>query len=79
MKLLKWQNKIIYQIFPRSFYDFSGDGNGDIKGIINKLDYLHWLGIDAIWLCPVMAAQDQTLITHEVLGWSLQTLLLVGD
>lgn len=53
MKLLKWQDKIIYQIFPRSFKDDSKDGNGDIKGIIKKLDYLEWLGIDAIWLCPI--------------------------
>ncbi|AAT27883.1 alpha-amylase family glycosyl hydrolase [[Mycoplasma] mobile] len=53
MKLLKWQDKIIYQIFPRSFFDTSNDGNGDIKGIIKKLNYLSWLGVDALWLCPV--------------------------
>ncbi|WGI36752.1 alpha-amylase family glycosyl hydrolase [Mesomycoplasma lagogenitalium] len=51
--LKKWGEKVVYQIFPRSFSDFDNDGNGDIKGIISKLDYLQDLGIDAIWLCPV--------------------------
>ncbi|AKA50139.1 sucrase-isomaltase [Mycoplasmopsis gallinacea] len=54
MKNLKLLNdKIIYQIFPRSFKDSNNDGDGDIQGIISKLDYLKNLGIDAIWLCPV--------------------------
>ncbi|NQZ66047.1 MAG: sucrase-isomaltase [Mycoplasmatales bacterium] len=53
MKQKLWKNKVIYQIFPRSFYDSDNDGNGDIRGIINKLNYLSDLGIDAIWLCPV--------------------------
>ncbi|MDI4567749.1 MAG: sucrase-isomaltase, partial [Mycoplasma sp.] len=48
-----WKNKIIYQIFPRSFYDANNDGDGDLKGIVEKIDYLSWLGIDAIWLCPI--------------------------
>ena len=41
-----------YQIYPQSFKDTDGDGIGDINGIISKLDYLKWLGIDAIWLNP---------------------------
>ncbi|MGL5357725.1 MAG: alpha-amylase family glycosyl hydrolase [Metamycoplasmataceae bacterium] len=45
--------KIGYQIFPRSFKDGNNDGNGDIKGIIEKLDYLQDLGVDIIWLCPI--------------------------
>lgn len=54
----RWQNvNAIYQIYPRSFYDANGDGVGDIRGIIQKLDYLkgdeNGLGVDAIWLSPV--------------------------
>jgi alpha-glucosidase len=48
-----WQQGIIYQIYPRSFSDSNGDGIGDLRGIINKLEYLTWLGTDAIWLSPV--------------------------
>lgn len=52
-----WKEAVIYQIYPRSFYDSNGDGIGDIEGIIQKLDYLagneNSLGIDAIWLSPV--------------------------
>jgi len=48
-----WQRAAIYQIFPRSFQDSNGDGEGDIQGIIQRLDYLSWLGIDAIWLGPI--------------------------
>ncbi|NQN95102.1 alpha-glucosidase [Streptococcus suis] len=48
-----WKKSVIYQIYPRSFQDSNGDGIGDIRGIISRLDYLHDLGIDAIWLSPV--------------------------
>lgn len=48
-----WKTGVIYQIYPRSFYDSNDDGIGDLKGITAKLDYLSWLGIDAIWLSPV--------------------------
>lgn len=48
-----WKNSVIYQIYPRSFQDSDGDGIGDIRGIINRLDYLEDLGIDAVWLSPV--------------------------
>ena len=48
-----WKNAVIYQVYPRSFFDSNGDGVGDIQGIIQKLDYLENLGIDAIWLSPV--------------------------
>lgn len=48
-----WQKAVIYQIYPRSFQDANGDGVGDLKGIIRRLDYLsHTLGVDAIWLSP---------------------------
>lgn len=47
-----WKSAVIYQIYPRSFADSNGDGHGDLAGIIDKLDYLAWLGVDAIWLSP---------------------------
>ncbi|WP_391591592.1 Alpha-amylase family glycosyl hydrolase, catalytic domain-containing protein [[Mycoplasma] cavipharyngis] len=47
------KNKIIYQIFPRSFKDANNDGDGDLLGIVSKLDYLQSLNIDIIWLCPI--------------------------
>ena len=48
-----WQRAVVYQIYPRSFQDSNGDGIGDIPGIIQRLDYVKELGIDAIWLSPV--------------------------
>ena len=51
-KLKWWQRAVFYQIYPRSFADGNGDGIGDFKGMIEKLDYLSALGIDAIWLSP---------------------------
>lgn len=48
-----WKRAVVYQIYPRSFQDSDGDGIGDLKGIISRLDYLKCLGIDAIWLSPV--------------------------
>ena len=50
---LWWQDGIIYQIYPRSYQDSNGDGVGDLKGIIGKLDHLKWLGIKAIWISPI--------------------------
>lgn len=47
-----WQDKVAYQIYPKSFYDTNGDGIGDLPGIIEKLDYLKDLGVDIIWLSP---------------------------
>lgn len=48
-----WKETVVYQIYPRSFQDSNGDGIGDLKGIITRLDYLQQLGIGAIWLSPV--------------------------
>jgi len=47
-----WRGAVFYQIYPRSFADRNGDGIGDLPGIIQKLDYLAWLGVDAVWLSP---------------------------
>ncbi|MEM6052596.1 alpha,alpha-phosphotrehalase [Erwinia sp. P7711] len=51
-----WQSGVIYQIYPRSFQDSSGNGIGDIRGITQRLDYLQWLGVSAIWLTPVYSS-----------------------
>ncbi|MGE8206577.1 glycoside hydrolase family 13 protein [Heyndrickxia sp. NPDC080065] len=53
MKQAWWKEAVAYQIYPRSFMDSNGDGIGDLKGIISKLDYLKELGIDVIWICPM--------------------------
>ncbi|MFP4322620.1 MAG: alpha-amylase family glycosyl hydrolase, partial [Anaerolineales bacterium] len=47
-----WQDAIGYQIYPRSFADSNGDGIGDLPGVIDKLDYLQWLGVDVLWFSP---------------------------
>lgn len=69
-----WQRGVIYQIYPRSFQDTNNDGIGDLNGIIARLDYLKWLGIDAIWLSPIFPSPqadfgydvaDYTDIHHE--------------
>src|SRR6266699_2416911 len=48
-----WQRGVIYQIYPRSFMDSNADGTGDLPGITNRLDYLAWLGVDAMWISPI--------------------------
>ncbi|HWQ12705.1 MAG TPA: alpha-amylase family glycosyl hydrolase [Roseiflexaceae bacterium] len=48
-----WQRGVIYQIYPRSYQDSDGDGVGDLRGILGRLDYLQWLGVDAIWISPI--------------------------
>ncbi|MBD5505940.1 MAG: alpha-glucosidase [Lachnospiraceae bacterium] len=48
-----WKEAVVYQIYPRSFMDSNGDGIGDLQGIISRLDYLKYLGIDVIWMSPV--------------------------
>ena len=47
-----WQTAAVYQVYPRSFADANGDGTGDLRGITGRLDYLAWLGVDAIWISP---------------------------
>jgi hypothetical protein len=53
-----WKEAVVYQIYPRSFKDSNNDGIGDLRGIIQKLDYINSLGIDVIWLCPVFKSPN---------------------
>ena len=53
MAVLWWQRGVVYQVYPRSFADANGDGVGDLPGVTSRLDYLEWLGVDALWLSPV--------------------------
>src|ERR1700710_2473642 len=48
-----WRSAVVYQIYPRSFADSDGDGIGDLRGIIGRLDYLRTLGVDVVWLSPI--------------------------
>ncbi len=53
-----WKESVVYQIYPRSFMDSDGDGVGDLRGIISKLDYIKNLGIDVVWLNPIFASPN---------------------
>ena len=53
-----WKEAVVYQIYPRSFKDSDGDGVGDLKGIISKLDYIKNLGIDVVWLNPIFGSPN---------------------
>ena len=53
-----FREAVIYQIYPRSFKDSNGDGIGDLKGVLEKLDYLHELGITAIWFSPIYSSPN---------------------
>jgi alpha-glucosidase len=54
-----WQRAVLYQVYVRSFADSDGDGVGDLNGITGRLDYLDWLGADALWLSPVTPSPDK--------------------
>ncbi|MGG5820331.1 alpha-amylase family glycosyl hydrolase [Falsiroseomonas sp. HW251] len=56
-----WQGAVIYQLYPRSFRDSNGDGIGDLRGILEGLDHVASLGVDAVWLCPVYASPGADL------------------
>jgi alpha-glucosidase len=53
-----WKDGVLYQIYPRSFSDSDGDGIGDLRGVIERLDHLEWLGVDGIWLNPTMPSPN---------------------
>jgi alpha-glucosidase len=50
---LWWRDGVLYQIYPRSYADTNGDGVGDLRGVIERLDHLEWLGVDGVWLNPI--------------------------
>jgi alpha-glucosidase len=54
-----WQHAVVYQVYVRSFSDSNADGVGDLRGVVEKLEYLEWLGIDALWLSPVTVSPDK--------------------
>lgn len=56
-----WKEGVVYQIYPRSFKDSDGDGIGDLKGIISKLDYIKSLGVDIVWLNPIFASPNDDM------------------
>ncbi len=53
-----WRDGVLYQIYPRSYMDTNGDGVGDLRGIVARLDHLEWLGVDGIWLDPIMVSPN---------------------
>ncbi|HEY5012933.1 MAG TPA: alpha-amylase family glycosyl hydrolase [Acidimicrobiia bacterium] len=53
-----WRDGVLYQIYPRSFMDANGDGIGDLRGIIERLDHLQWLGVEGIWIDPITVSPD---------------------
>ena len=53
-----WKEGVLYQIYPRSYADSNGDGVGDLRGIIDRLDHLAWLDVDGIWLNPITVSPD---------------------
>ncbi|OKL52936.1 hypothetical protein BSZ39_12230 [Bowdeniella nasicola] len=56
-----WKEAVFYQIYPRSFADANGDGIGDLAGVISRLDYLAWLGVDCLWLSPVFDSPNEDM------------------
>ena len=56
---MNYKNQIVYQIWPRSFKDSDGDGIGDLRGVLSKLDYIKSLGIDLIWLSPIYLTENK--------------------
>lgn len=57
-----FHNKVIYQLYPKSFYDSNGDGVGDLRGIIDKIDYLKSLHVDMIWFNPFLFHRSMTMV-----------------
>ncbi len=64
-----WQGAVFYEVYPRSFQDTDGDGIGDLPGITERLDYLEWLGVDAIWITPFYPS-PQVDFGYDVSGYT---------
>ena len=80
-----WQTGVIYQIYPRSFADTDGDGTGDLRGGISRLDYLNdgtprSLGVDAIWLSPFFPSpvSYSVVLNRIILGRSAKNSVIAG-
>ncbi|MDN5483843.1 MAG: alpha,alpha-phosphotrehalase, partial [Pseudomonas sp.] len=54
-----WQHSVIYQIYPKSFHSHAGNATGDLLGIVDKLDYLKWLGVDCLWVTPFLRSPQR--------------------
>ncbi|MGH7692084.1 MAG: alpha-amylase family glycosyl hydrolase, partial [Candidatus Dormibacteria bacterium] len=54
-----YRDAVIYEVFVRGFFDANGDGIGDLAGLISQLDYLHWLGVNCLWLLPIFASPQR--------------------
>ena len=64
-----WQRAVLYQVYVRSFADSNDDGVGDLRGITDRLEYLQWLGVDALWLSPVTVSPDKDW-GYDVAGYT---------
>ena len=71
-----WNEKVAYQIYPKSFYDTNGDGIGDLRGVIEKLDYLKDLGVDIIWLSPCYRSP---LLIRDMIFQIIMILILASE
>ena len=56
-----WKDATFYQVYPASFKDSNGDGWGDLQGLISKVDYLHELGVDVVWLSPIFESPQKDM------------------
>lgn len=56
-----WKDATFYQVYPASFKDSNGDGWGDLKGCLSKIDYLHELGVDVIWMSPIFESPQMDM------------------
>jgi glycosidase len=62
-----WKESSVYQVYPASFQDSTGSGTGDLKGITSRVDYLHNLGVDIVWLSPIFESPQIDMVrVHRV-------------
>ena len=68
-----YRDAVFYQVYVRGFYDSTGDGNGDLRGLTEKLDYIRDLGVDCVWLMPIYASplKDDGYDIADVMGKAL--------
>ena len=68
-----WKESVVYQIYPKSFKDSNGDGVGDIRGIIQKLDYLKELGVNVLWISPMLESPAPTALAARTSARTLRS------